>query len=219
MPRINEIKQEKNVVQSVGGFAHSLQQIAASRMTRLRKIVEDSKRFVDESVVILRELELERSKRLKKDLGVSKSQLVPGKKNKAATAAALPNTAIIVVSSDQGLSGSYNSEITRKLDSVIPQYETADYYVIGHKGQDYFKRVSKKFKLSYYPYNIPEEVSIEDLRPLVGMFYHYDQIYMVYSKYINTATREVVFIELVIPAVETDILGFLSQPKNCKLPL
>jgi len=209
MPRINEIKQEKNTVQSVGGFAHSLQQIAAGRMAKLRKLVEDSRRFVDEATVILREVELERVKRVKKELGLTKGQMQAVKKPKKNPAIKPEdekfNTAIIVVSSNQGLSGSYNSEIVKKLDVVIPQFLDADYYVLGHKGQEYFRRVSRKYNLHYYPYNVPEEVSIEDLRPLIGMFYHYDRIYMVYSKYINTITREVVFVELVVPPIEADI--------------
>ena len=32
-------------------------------------------------------------------------------------------------------------------------------------------------------------------------FFEYDQIFLIYSKYINTATREVVFVELAIPNV------------------
>lgn len=207
MPRINEIKQEKIVVQSVGSFAHSLQQIAASRMAKLRRVVEASRRFIDESTVILRELELERTRRLQEELGITKHHFQPPKKTSSKTTAPIEaaRSAIIVVSSDQGLSGSYNSEIVKKLDVIVPQHQNADYYVLGHKGQDYFKRVIKKTKLHYYPYNIPEEVSIMDLQPLIGMFYHYDQIYMVYSKYINTVTREVVLIELVVPPVETEL--------------
>jgi hypothetical protein len=56
-----------------------------------------------------------------------------------------------------------------------------------------------KVNINYYPYNIPEAVSIRDLKPLIGMFYYYQHIYLVYSKYINTANREVTFIELAVP--------------------
>lgn len=201
MATLNEIKAQKVTVKSVGDFAGSLQQIAASRMVRLRKLVMDSRRFVDEATLILRELELERTKKIQRELGLSKDQL------EANSALNHDNTqittAIIVVTSTQGLAGSYNTEIFKKLDVIVPEHRNADFFVIGTKGQAYFAKAAKKFGVKYYPYYIPEDVTIEDLRPLVSMFYHYDQIYIVYSKYINTATREVVFVELAVPNIET----------------
>jgi F-type H+-transporting ATPase subunit gamma len=207
MSRINEIKEEKIVVQSVGNFASSLQQIAASRMVKLRKMVLASRRFVDEATIILRELELERTKKIERELNLRKNDV--NMTSLAPNSKALPkkeelSTAIIVVTSDQGLCGSYNTDIIVKVETIIPQHLTADYFVIGKKGQDYFIRAAKKHHLKYYPYNIPEEVAMDDLRPLIGMFFHYDQIYLVYSKYINTATREVVFVELAVPHIEAD---------------
>ncbi len=204
MSRINEIKEEQTVVSSVGSFASSLQQIAASRMVRLRKIVLQSRRFVDEATVILKELELERTKKIESELAISKSDIrsITTKSTETAKKDDKLATAIIIVTSNQGLSGSYNTDIIRKVETIIPEHQNADYFVIGSKGQSYFRRVAKKYNVRYFPYNIPEQVNIEDLRPLINMFYHYDQIYMVYSKYINTATRDVVFLELAIPNIK-----------------
>lgn len=207
MSTLNEIKAQKSVVSSVGDFADSLQKIAASRMVKLRNSVMNSRRFVDETTIILRELELERTKKVKRDLGFEKTQLDTKKsKKKQPIDEKQITTAIIVISSTQGLAGSYNSEIFKKLDLILPEHKGADYFVIGSKGQAYFAKNAKKFGIKFYPYNIPEEVSIEDLRPLVSMFYHYDQIFIVYSKFINTITRDVVFVELAIPHSETEEL-------------
>ncbi|MFC1751065.1 F0F1 ATP synthase subunit gamma [Pseudomonadota bacterium] len=207
MSRINEIKEEKVVVKTVGEFAGSLQQIAAARMVKLRKVVLQSRRFVDEATIILKELELERTKKIESELTISKSDVrdFTGKSTKKKTKNPEEKdlaTAIIVVTSNQGLSGSYNTDIIRKVETIIPDHQHADFFVIGSKGQAYFRRVAKKYNVRYYPYNIPETVGIEDLRPLINMFYHYDQIYMLYSKYINTATRDVVFIELAVPNIK-----------------
>jgi F-type H+-transporting ATPase subunit gamma len=207
MTRINEIKEEKIVVQSVGNFAGSLQQIAASRMVKLRKMVLASRRFVDEATIILRELELERTKKIEREFNLKKSELSSAALSTSSTSLKSTNqinTAIIVVTSDQGLCGSYNTDIISKVETIIPEHLDADYFVIGKKGQDYFVRAARKYNVKFYPYNVPEEVSIEDLRPLIGMFYHYDQIFLVYSKYINTATRDVVFVELAVPHIEAE---------------
>lgn len=202
MGRISEIKEQQIVVNSVGSFASSLQQIAAARMVKLRRTVMAARRFVEEATLILRELQLEKTKRLEQELALEPKN---SKKNSATGALKkhqFKRSAIIVISSDQGLCGSYNTDIVRKLDTLIPDYLDYDYFVIGKKGQEYFKKAAKKFGIKYYPFNVPEEVEVHHLKPLIGMFYYYDQIYMVYSKYINTTTRDVVFVELAVPHVE-----------------
>jgi F-type H+-transporting ATPase subunit gamma len=190
MGQVNQIKEQQAVVNSVGSFASSLQQIAAGRMVKLRTAVIAARRFVEEATLILRELQLEKSK------VTEKTDPDFGKKSNR-----LKRSAIIVISSSQGLCGSYNTEISKKLDHIVPDYPDYDYFVIGKKGQEYFHKAAKKYGVKFYPFNIPEEVSINNLKPLVGMFYYYDQIFLVYSKFINTTTHEVVFIELAVPHI------------------
>ncbi len=201
MPSINEIKEQKIVVHSVGEFAHSLQQIAAARMAKLRKIVMSSRRFVDEATLVLLELQLEKQKRLEQELYGGATPKKGTKKSKPKAAKKPERTAIIVISTDQGLCGSYNTEIFTKVDQVLPHYLSADWFVVGSKGQDYFYKLEKKSNLRFFPFRMPEQPTIVDLKPLIGMFYYYTQIFMIYSKFINTATREVVFLELVIPNI------------------
>jgi F-type H+-transporting ATPase subunit gamma len=204
MARINEIKEQQGVVTTVGSFANSLQQIAAMRMVKLRKIVFSSRRFVDEATLILRELHLERSKAMERALGSKSNPISQDSKQNDdfLSLEGIKRKAIIVITSDIGLCGSYNTEIIKKLEVVMPEHPDADYFVIGHKGQNYMTRAVGKFNIKYYPYNIPEEVSIVDLKPLIGMFYYYTNIYLIYSRFVNTATREVVFMELAVPNIE-----------------
>lgn len=202
MARINEIKEQKIVVQSVGDFAGSLQQIAAARMVKLRKLVIASRRFVDEATLILRELQLAKMK-VRHDLLNPKKSKMSKLTNKKKTEEEKPlfpeRQAIIVISSNQGLAGSYNTEIIKKLENIALEHKEADFFVIGKKGQEFMARFSKKNNIQYFPFNIPEEVKMNDLKPLIGMFYYYNRIHLVYSKYINTTTREVVFLELAVP--------------------
>lgn len=210
MATIREINEEIETVRNVGDFTTSLQQIAAGRMIKLKKLVLAANRFADEATIILRELELEKTKQIERELKIKKSQLSqvnqPKKSTNKDKIEEDYKSAIIIITSDQGLCGSYNTEVFRKSEEIIPNNLSADYYVIGSKGQDFFKRITTKYKVKYFPYNIPNEIVIEDLRPLISMFYHYDQIHLIYNRYINTATRKAVFIELVIPNIELEEL-------------
>ncbi len=196
MAKINEIKEQKVVVASVGNFANSLQQIATMRMVSLRKAVLDSRRFVDEATIILKELKREKKRIFTEQLHkVDKNFKFQMNTKKA----------IIVVSSSQGLCGSYNTEIAKKLEKVIPKHLDEDFFVIGSKGKDIFRKFKRKNpSLKFYPYDIPEEVTINDLKKLISMFIYYDQIHLIYSKYINTSKREVVFLELAEPVVDIE---------------
>jgi F-type H+-transporting ATPase subunit gamma len=194
MARINEIKDQQAVVTTVGGFAGTLQQIATIRMVKLRKTVLASRRFVDEATLVLRELHQERSKQVQKDLGLNSG---------LTTKALIPSkTAVIVVTSNQGLCGSYNTEIFYRLEKCLKALPQADYFVLGHKGQNYFENMQKKIKVKYFPYEVSEVVTLSELKPVIGMFYFYDLIYLMYSQYINTTTRKVVFVELAVPNIE-----------------
>lgn len=211
MSRITEIKTQQQVVNAVGSFAASLQQISASRMARLRQAVIDARRFVDEATLILRELQLEKNKQLEKEAKAAAKTNLPHKllpQSSPPPPTKPKRTAIIVITSNQGLCGSYNTDIAKKMNTIVADYPDVDYFVIGKKGQDFFRSLAKKYNIKFYPFNIPEFVQMHHLKPLVGMFYYYDQIFLVYSKYINTTTREVVFIELAVPhniAIESQI--------------
>ena len=196
MAKLNEIKEQKIVVASVGNFSNSLQQIATMRMVSLRKSVLDSRRFVDEATMVLKELKREKKRQFMEELHrVDKKFKIP-KTNRKAN---------IVVSSYQGLCGSYNTEIAAKLEKIVPKNQDSDFFVIGSKGQDIFRKFQRKMpNLKFYPYDIPEEVSIDDLRRLITMFVYYDSVHLVYSKYINTSKREVVYLELAEPVVDVD---------------
>lgn len=192
MAKINEIKEQQIVVGAVGEFTNSLQQIATMRMMTLRKSVLASRRFVDEATVILKDLKREKEMHFIQELS---------KISKAFAKMKTYREAVIIISSYLGLCGSYNTEIFQKLEKLIPDHKDADYFVIGSKGQDYFRGIIRKMPdLNFYPYDIPEDVKIEDLHRLINMFPYYDNIFLVYSKYINTATREVVFLRLSEPA-------------------
>jgi F-type H+-transporting ATPase subunit gamma len=210
MAKINEIKEQQTVVSAVGTFSNSLQQIATMRMMSLRKTVLASRRFVDEATIILRELKREKQAHMMKELS---------KIDKRFKTIKTYREAIIVLSSYQGLCGSYNVEIIKKLEEIMPKYPDSDYFVIGSKGQDYFRNQIRKLpNLNFFPYDIPEEVQIEDLHRLINMFPYYDRIYLIYNKYINTATREVVFLELVEPVEdeEEEKKGDEKNPKETK---
>lgn len=190
MATINEIKEQMTVVGSVGNFTNALQQIATIRMVRLRSKVLDSRPFVDAAQQILAELTALRDSRLQADLKSMKQEnaLDPATGN---------GRAVIIITSNQGLTGLYNIEIYQKIEKILEGEKGSDFFVIGKKGQESFQ--TGKYKVVNFPYEVKEDFGIEDLRRLTDIFDTYTHISLIYSKYINTATRDVVYTSITKP--------------------
>ncbi|HBG81367.1 TPA: hypothetical protein DDW69_00845 [candidate division CPR2 bacterium] len=200
MSAINEVKEQIGVVRSVGDFTTALQQIGAMRMMSLRNQVLQSKRFVDEATQILRELKLYREILYKEELERAEKRAFK-KRHKEEKKES--KEALIIITSNQGLCGSYNSEIFKALEThILRENQNADIFMVGKKGQEHYL-MNKKYNFKFYPYNIPDNFSAADLLRLAGVFSHYDKILMVYSRYINTITRDVVETLLVTPPTES----------------
>lgn len=197
MATLNEVKEQMVVVRSVGDFTNALQQIATMRMMRLRNKVLTSRPFVEAANEMLKELSSIRNS-LDSETLLKQPKL---KKGELATIKPVNSRrAVIIITSNQGLSGSYNIEIFKRSQKVIAENPDADYYVIGKKGQEYFG--SGKLKINVFPYEVVDNFTIEDLKRLIRLFDYYGQLTLIYSRFVNTATRDVVAMSIVNPVAE-----------------
>ncbi|PIP30857.1 hypothetical protein COZ22_02450 [bacterium (Candidatus Howlettbacteria) CG_4_10_14_3_um_filter_37_10] len=209
MATLNEVKEQIVVVRSVGDFSNALQQIAAMRMVALRNHVLNSKRFVDEATEILKELKYYRELLYLEEYERVSKKAFGKKRHKEEKPV---KDAVIAVFSNQGLCGKFNTEVFKKMEHYIfPKNPDADYYILGKKGQEHYLS-TKKFKLKFFPYNIPDNFTAQDLVRLTGVFSNYNKIILVYTRYINTVNRQVVETLLVTPPMPIE-----KQKKNEKV--
>ena len=200
MPTLNEVKEQTIVVNSVGEFTNALQQIATMRMMQVRDKVLRSRPFIEAATDMLREVQSVRD-------AMDQALLYPTKKKgkkaePVAPAQSSGRRAVIIITSNQGLSGRYNIEIFQKVERLIETEKDSDFYVIGKKGQEYAG--SGRIKIHAYPYEVVDNFTIEDLKRLIAVFDYYQQVTLVYSRFINTATREVVTLSVVSPVLAPD---------------
>jgi F-type H+-transporting ATPase subunit gamma len=191
MSALTEVKEQITVVKSVGDFTNALQQIATLRMTKARRQVTQSKPFVEAASLVLGELLA-----LKKEL--EDSDLGPEKKMLSGRPL-LGRRAVVVVTSNQGLVGSYNTEILEVAREVQAAQSDAEFFIIGKKGQKYMERVHWKARV--FPYEVGDTFTLSDLTRLIGLFDYYDQVTIIYSQFVNTATHKVVTLQVTDPTV------------------
>lgn len=108
-------------------------------------------------------------------------------------------TAYLVITSDRGLVGGYNSNILRTVSNKIRERHTSnDEFVIlsiGRKGRDFF--VKQGMTILESTISLPDHPSFSDIKEItrkaVGMFSEgaYDEVYMYYNHFVSAIQQEV----------------------------
>ncbi len=108
-------------------------------------------------------------------------------------------TAYLVIGSDRGLAGAYNSSILRQLTRTLNErHNSKDEYVIfavGRVARDYF--VKRGYNVLDSIVGLPDQPSFSDVKQIarkaVGMFADgtYDELYMYYNHFVSVISQEV----------------------------
>ncbi|MEB2300680.1 F0F1 ATP synthase subunit gamma [Lysinibacillus xylanilyticus] len=115
------------------------------------------------------------------------------------TARPVKKTAYLVIGSDRGLAGAYNSSILRQVQRTIDErHKSKDEYVIlavGRVVRDYF--VKRDHNVISDVVGLPDQPSFADIKEIarkaVGMFTDgtYDELYMYYNHFVSAIANEV----------------------------
>ncbi|MDQ0177562.1 F0F1 ATP synthase subunit gamma [Bacillus chungangensis] len=111
----------------------------------------------------------------------------------------IKKTGYLVITSDSGLAGSYNSSILRQVHSTIQKrHRSTDEYAIiaiGRMGRDFFKKLNMNVVLEIV--GLPDHPTFADIKDItsstVGMFEDamFDELYLFYNHFVNAITHEV----------------------------
>ncbi|SDI46921.1 ATP synthase F1 subunit gamma [Natribacillus halophilus] len=111
----------------------------------------------------------------------------------------IQKTCYIVVTSDQGLAGGYNSNLVRSLRQTISErHQSTDEYsiiIIGKIGRDLLKRLNFPIEAEYT--GLSDNPSFDEVKSItrqsVGMFEEesIDELYMWYNHFVNTMRQDV----------------------------
>lgn len=115
------------------------------------------------------------------------------------TARSVKKTGYIVVTSDRGLAGAYNSNILRKVSQAIEErHQSPDEYgviAIGRVGRDFF--VKRGIPVLLEITGLADQPAFADIQGIasqtVQMFADgtFDELYLYYNHFINTISQEV----------------------------
>lgn len=204
---LNEIKQRIASTKKTSQITNAMQMVSASKLT---KSEAHSKQFQIYASKV-REIVTHLTAQQLTDIYSSSSTQDGVNYNSMLVSRPVKKTGYIVITSDGGLVGGYNSSILKQMMTMLEDdHESADEYVmiaIGGTGADFFK--ARGINLAYELRNLSDAPSFEEVRKIVTMattMYQnevFDELYVCYNHHINSLTSQF-RVEKMLPITDLD---------------
>jgi F-type H+-transporting ATPase subunit gamma len=181
MPSLRDIKRRIRSVQGTQQITKAMEMVAAAKLRKAQSRVESSRPYA------------------------AKMQSMLDNLTKAAAATAHPlfekrevkRVALVIISSDRGLCGSYNSNIIRAADGFLREYEREKVVLItvGKKGYTHYTKRPWEIRLKYL--DLGGNLVLGQVKgissDLVGLFLsgEVDEIYFLYTRFLSAMSYRI----------------------------
>ncbi|SUN64038.1 F0F1 ATP synthase subunit gamma [Streptococcus dysgalactiae subsp. equisimilis] len=197
-----------------------------SKITSAMRMVSSAKLVKSEQAA--RDFQIYASKICQITTDLLKSELTIGSDNPMLVSRPVEKTGYIVITSDKGLVGGYNSKILKSVMDMITEYHAdGDYEIIsiGSVGSDFFK--ARGMNVAFELRGLADQPSFEQVRQIISqsvdMFVNeiFDELYVCYNHHVNSLTSQV-RVQQMLPisdlvadeAAEEGVTGFELEPNR-----
>ncbi|HFH7371214.1 TPA: F0F1 ATP synthase subunit gamma [Streptococcus agalactiae] len=199
-----------------------------SKITSSMQMVSSAKLVKSEQAA--RDFQVYASKIRQITTNLLKSDLVSGSDNPMLSSRPVKKTGYIVITSDKGLVGGYNSKILKAMMDTITDYHTEndDYAIIsiGSVGSDFFK--ARGMNVSFELRGLEDQPSFDQVGKIIAQAVEmyknelFDELYVCYNHHVNSLTSQV-RMQQMLPIKELDaeeasedrvITGFELEPNR-----
>lgn len=197
-----------------------------SKITSAMRMVSSAKLVKSEQAA--RDFQIYASKIRQITTDLLKSELTIGSDNPMLVSRPVKKTGYIVITSDKGLVGGYNSKILKSVMDMITEYHAdGDYEIIsiGSVGSDFFK--ARGMNVAFELRGLADQPGFEQVRQIISqsvdMFVNeiFDELYICYNHHVNSLTSQV-RVQQMLPisdlvadeAAEEGVTGFELEPNR-----
>lgn len=183
MASLRDIKSRITSTKKTSQITKAMQMVSAAKMNRAEM---NAKSFVPYMTKI-------------QEVTASIAQGSKGVQNPLLTSRPVKKTGYVVISSDRGLAGAYNSNVLRQLFNTIKsRHKSNDEFAIiaiGRVGRDFFKKRNMPVILDIV--GVPDQPSFAEIKDIasktVGMFADetFDELYLYYTHYVSAIQQDV----------------------------
>lgn len=204
MASMREIKRRKSSIASTSQITKAMKLVSTVKFQKAKSNAEDSKPYFDKMYQTVSSI-------LAKSGNVDHPFLTAGSSSKKA---------VIVITSNRGLAGGYNSNIVKLITGSDFNKEDLDLYTVGRKGKDTLARRDYVIKNDYSDaINSPEYRDALDIgRDVLEAFKNGEigEIYLAYTSFKNTVTHIPKLVKL-LPVAEVSEQEEKSEKDNLLL--
>lgn len=183
MATLRDIRRQLKSVHNIQKITQAMELVAASRLRKAQAKMEaarpyalELKAIVDRLIVTTTEL---------------KHHLIDPR--------AVKKVGLVVIAGDRGLCGGYNQNVFTAAEKFLHKYESQSQHVelipVGHKPSDYFatKKWTIPLSIEEWGGKITHKQTEELTKSLIGFYLEgkFDEVWIVYTHFINVALREI----------------------------
>lgn len=177
MASMRDIKRRKESIQSTGQITKAMKLVATVKLQKAKTRAEESKPYFEQMYDTVTSM-------LEKSGNISHPFLQAGESKKKA---------FIVLTSNRGLAGGYNSNIIKLITKGEFKKEDCVIYAVGRKGREAFERLGYEVKADYSEaINEPLYKDAQEIgRDVLNAFTNNEigEIYLVYTVFKNTVSH------------------------------
>ena len=188
MANLKDIRNRIKSVKSIQQVTRAMKMVAAAKLRKSQERMEQSRPYATRLENLIQSLLPDVNRSMLKVLDVREVQ----------------RTAFVVVTSDRGLAGSFNSNIIKKAEQEIAEFgkENSELFCIGRKGRDHFKKRDYYIADSFVEFwnELKFEDAIDMGSGIINRFIskEVDEVRVVYNYFRNIGSQEVV-VEKLLP--------------------
>lgn len=175
MASAKDIKKRIKGVKNIQQITRAMEMVAGAKLRRAQILAETAKAYAD------------KIQSLMQHLGASASGLehpLLAKRRES-------SIALVLITSDKGLCGAYNTNLFRKTQAYIEENsdKQVSLYCVGKKGNDFFSK--RNYDVQYFSPSDNKIMTLEKVNELVEKLIYaytcaeYDKIVIVFSKFVN----------------------------------
>lgn len=178
---LRDIKRQIKSKQSMKHITKAMEMVAASKLRRAQLAAEASRPYADKMQEVVASIAAA-SKDLEHPMLVHRP---------------IKRTGYLVITSDRGLAGGFNGNLLRGLMKTLEsRHRSTDEYevfVVGRKGRDFLRR--RKVPIADEVTGLPDSPAFSDIKLIASKAVRYfeegryDELYLVYNKFINAMTQ------------------------------
>ena len=207
MANLKDIRNRIKSVKSIQKVTKAMKMVAASKMRRAQEQTEEARPYAKRLAEVINHLLPDVDRNLLPLLDIREIKRV----------------GYVVVSSDRGLAGSFNTNVLKTAQAEIETIgkKNVDVFCIGKKARDHFKR--RNYNIIESHIEFWNELKFGNALAIgTGIISHFtqkyvDEIHVVYNEFVNVASQHVVSERLLPLVFESDkkpIIDRLYEPNK-----